>query len=167
MQLDSKEDAERMQMEGDGLQKVDVDRLRSRIESIAATSKSAIFRQLMPVIEAKLAQGVRQAEILEALRGEGIDVSAATFKSYLNRFRSRDLAEGRDRGSYAAGEAAQAAPERASTTPAAGRLESPAAGLPAPVEGINNKGDLARARSVAIDMEKLAELGRTTRRNKQ
>jgi hypothetical protein len=43
----------------------------------------------MPLIEAKIDQGVRISVILEVLKASGLDLSEGTFKNYLYRFRNR------------------------------------------------------------------------------
>jgi hypothetical protein len=163
VQQESEEEASGRQSDIKEAQGVDVERVASRLMGIPATSKSALFRQLMPVIEARLAVGVSHQAILEALKAEGIAVSAATFKSYLSRFRTRNVHLDSSGGPSAAVEAAEAQPARASQTPAAGRLTPPAA----PAQSIANKGDLARARSEPFDLNKLAEFGKSKRRNEE
>lgn len=46
---------------------------------------------LWPDIEAKLAAGVSQVEIVTLLNGNGFDMTLATFKTYLHRQRKRNL----------------------------------------------------------------------------
>ncbi|TAJ22267.1 MAG: hypothetical protein EPO60_02420 [Rugosibacter sp.] len=45
---------------------------------------------LWPDIEAKLAAGVSQVEIVALLNGNGFDMTLATFKTYLHRQRKRN-----------------------------------------------------------------------------
>ncbi|WP_237170184.1 hypothetical protein [Pandoraea faecigallinarum] len=45
--------------------------LKARIEALKRSTKASRLRQLMPTIEAKLAEGVRAAEIVETLRKGG------------------------------------------------------------------------------------------------
>ncbi|VVE85397.1 conjugal transfer protein TraD [Pandoraea sputorum] len=63
--------------------------LKARIEALKRSTKAARLRQLMPSIEAKLAEGVRAAEIVEALRHGGLELTIATFRNYLYQYRAR------------------------------------------------------------------------------
>jgi hypothetical protein len=63
--------------------------LKAKIEAIKLTTKAARLRQLMPVIEAKLAEGVRAAEIVETLRNGGLELTMGTFRSYLHQYRAK------------------------------------------------------------------------------
>lgn len=57
------------------------------IRGLSVRTKSGRLRALMPVIEDRLADGVRQQDIIIALREGGIDLTPGTFKSYLHRYR--------------------------------------------------------------------------------
>ncbi|KAF3458046.1 conjugal transfer protein TraD [Ralstonia nicotianae] len=61
--------------------------LKAQIEAIKLTTKAAKLRKLMPSIEAKLAEGVRAAEIVETLRKGGLDLTMGTFRNYLHQYR--------------------------------------------------------------------------------
>ncbi|ARU20782.1 glutathione ABC transporter permease GsiD [Ralstonia solanacearum] len=52
-------------------------------------TKAAKVREVMPVIEQRIAAGVRIADILKTLQGRGIDLTEATLKSYLYRYRRK------------------------------------------------------------------------------
>ncbi|CCG39273.1 putative uncharacterized protein [Xanthomonas citri pv. mangiferaeindicae LMG 941] len=47
----------------------------------------------MPVIEQRIAAGVRIADILKTLKDSGIDLTEATLKSYLYRYRRKHQAK--------------------------------------------------------------------------
>lgn len=51
------------------------------------------MREVMPLIEKKIADGVRIADILVALADTGLELSEATLKSYLYRYRKRKKPE--------------------------------------------------------------------------
>lgn len=61
------------------------------IRSLTASKPSKAKRifGMMPDIEAKMAEGVRQEEILEALAGVGIELDIQTFRNYLYRYRQK------------------------------------------------------------------------------
>ena len=59
------------------------------IRALSVRTKSGRLRALMPVIEDRLADGVRQQDIITALREGGIDLTPGTFKSYLHRYRAK------------------------------------------------------------------------------
>ena len=63
--------------------------LKAQIEAIKVTTKAAKLRKLMPAIEAKLAEGVRAAEIVEALKKGGLELTMGTFRNYLHQFRTK------------------------------------------------------------------------------
>ncbi len=63
--------------------------LKISLENLCATSKAARLRALMPVIEAKLAEGVRHAEIVLALNEQGFTLTEKTYRNYLHRQRKR------------------------------------------------------------------------------
>jgi hypothetical protein len=66
--------------------KTDIGQALARLE---ATTKAARLRAVMPLIEAKIAQGVRTSALLDALRAGGLELTASTLKSYLYRHRKR------------------------------------------------------------------------------
>lgn len=59
------------------------------LESLTPVTKAARLRAYLPLIEEKLAAGVRLAEILAVLKANGLDVSKATFRSYRQRHRKK------------------------------------------------------------------------------
>lgn len=75
------------------------DALADALKALAPKTKAGKVRDLMPLIEEKLEQGVRIAEILEVLKAGGLELSEGTFKNYLHRIRSRHEKPGLD-GSY-------------------------------------------------------------------
>ncbi|AET95635.1 hypothetical protein [Caballeronia zhejiangensis] len=65
---------------------------RNLIQALTALepkTKAAKVREVMPVIEQRIAAGVRIADILKALKEGGIDLTEATLKSYLYRYRQK------------------------------------------------------------------------------
>ncbi|MGU7843617.1 conjugal transfer protein TraD [Burkholderia sp. AW33-5] len=63
--------------------------LTQSLTAIEPKTKAAKVREVMPVIEQRIAAGVRIADILEALQGSGIELTEATLKSYLYRYRKK------------------------------------------------------------------------------
>ncbi len=76
--------------------------LQAHIGAIKVTTKAARLRKLMPAIEAKLAEGVRAAEIVETLRKGGIELTMGTFRNYLHQFRTNQGKAVRQQSSAAA-----------------------------------------------------------------
>jgi len=66
--------------------------LKSSVSNLQAKTKAAKLRALMPVIEAKVSEGVRHAEIILALNEQGFEVSEMTYRSYLKRYRQKQAA---------------------------------------------------------------------------
>lgn len=65
---------------------------RNLIQALTALepkTKAAKVREVMPVIEQRIAAGVRIADVLKALKAGGIDLTEATLKSYLYRYRQK------------------------------------------------------------------------------
>ena len=62
------------------------------LENLSATTKAARLRALMPLIEAKLAEGVRHAEIVLALNEQGFTLTEKTYRNYLHRQRKQHRA---------------------------------------------------------------------------
>ena len=122
------------------------DDLRAVIEAIPIRTLAAKLRPLMPTIELRLQSGVRLREIVDALNNSSAldaEMKYATLKSSLQRYR----AGGRQRV-LAAAEAARARPP-ASTAPVAVTSSL-----------------LRKLRSEPIDLEALADLGRSTFKKK-
>lgn len=63
--------------------------LTQALMAIEPKSKAAKVREVMPVIEQRIAAGVRIADILKALKDSGLELSEATLKSYLYRYRKK------------------------------------------------------------------------------
>ncbi|MDR5826195.1 ROK family transcriptional regulator [Caballeronia sp. LZ043] len=61
--------------------------LRDALAKVAAGSKAARVREILPDIDRRIAAGARIADVVEALNDGGLDISIATLKSYLYRFR--------------------------------------------------------------------------------
>ena len=84
------------------------DDLTLSLENLSAMTKAARLRALMPLIEAKLAEGVRHAEIVLALNEQGFTLTEKTYRNYLHRQRKH-------RQAVTSGTLAVAAPARATT----------------------------------------------------
>jgi hypothetical protein len=129
------------------------DDLRAVIEAIPTRTLAAKLRPLMPAIELRLQAGVHLREIVDALNQSaalGAELKFATLKSYLQRHRARQRAGGRQRV-LATSEAARALPPR-----------PPAAAAPVVV----TPSLLRKMRNEPIDLEALAEIGRSTIKKK-
>ncbi|WP_231674477.1 hypothetical protein [Ralstonia pseudosolanacearum] len=63
--------------------------LTQALTAMEPKTKAAKVREVMPVIEQRIAAGVRIADILKTLQGRGIDLTEATLKSYLYRYRRK------------------------------------------------------------------------------
>lgn len=61
--------------------------LRAAVESVQAGTKAARVRGVLPEIEQRLSAGARIADVVQALNASGLEMSVATLKSYLYRFR--------------------------------------------------------------------------------
>jgi hypothetical protein len=81
---------------------VDKDDIEHALAQVEATTKAARLRAVMPLIEAKIEQGVRIAVLLDVLREGGLELSEATLKSYLYRDRKRQRAPSAQQGSQGA-----------------------------------------------------------------
>lgn len=66
--------------------------LKIYIEKLEARTKAGRLRGLMPVIEAKVKQGIRHVEIIQALNEQGFAISEHTYRSYLQRYRKKQIA---------------------------------------------------------------------------
>ncbi|SCK09217.1 hypothetical protein VAR608DRAFT_0321 [Variovorax sp. HW608] len=75
--------------------KLSVDRTSSKQDLVTAVlalepqTKAARLRDVLPVIEQKLAEGVRIADIARTLNDGGLELTGGTLKSYLSRYRKR------------------------------------------------------------------------------
>lgn len=67
--------------------------LQQALIQMAPKTKAARVRLVLPVIQQKIAEGVRIADILAALQDAGIAISQATLKSYLYRHRKKQAAQ--------------------------------------------------------------------------
>ncbi|MEX3614424.1 MAG: conjugal transfer protein TraD [Burkholderia gladioli] len=63
--------------------------LTQALTAIEPKTKAAKVREVMPVIEQRIAAGVRIADILKTLQDSGIELTEATLKSYLYRYRKK------------------------------------------------------------------------------
>lgn len=69
--------------------------LAKALQDVEPVTKAAKVREVMPIIEKQLRAGVRQQAILDVLKAQGIDLTLATFKSYLARYRKSTNPEGK------------------------------------------------------------------------
>ncbi|MBV6885937.1 conjugal transfer protein TraD [Xanthomonas euvesicatoria] len=67
--------------------------LTQALTAMEPKTKAAKVREVMPVIEQRIAAGVRIADILKTLKDSGIDLTEATLKSYLYRYRKKHQAK--------------------------------------------------------------------------
>ncbi|ASN11688.1 conjugal transfer protein TraD [Xanthomonas axonopodis pv. khayae] len=63
--------------------------LTQALTAMEPKTKAAKVREVMPVIEQRIAAGVRIADILKTLKDSGIELTEATLKSYLYRYRKK------------------------------------------------------------------------------
>ena len=59
------------------------------LNALATKVKSRRFRRLLPIIEARITEGVRHIDIIHALRELGLDLSESTYFTYLQRHRAK------------------------------------------------------------------------------
>ena len=62
------------------------------LKELPIEKKARRLRVLWPLIEAKLAEGVSHAAVLEFLNRNGFDLTEGTYKNYLHRFRKTQRA---------------------------------------------------------------------------
>jgi len=67
--------------------------LKISIEKLEARTKAGRLRGLMPMIEAKIRQGIRHVDVIRALNDQGFAISEYTYRSYLQRYRKRQAAK--------------------------------------------------------------------------
>lgn len=63
------------------------------LTALEPKTKAAKVREVMPLIEQRISAGVRIVDVLKALRESGIDLTEATLKSYLYRYRQKQHIE--------------------------------------------------------------------------
>jgi hypothetical protein len=63
------------------------------LTALEPKTKAAKVREVMPLIEHRLSAGVRIVDVLKALRANGIELTEATLKSYLYRYRQKQHVE--------------------------------------------------------------------------
>lgn len=61
--------------------------LKDALDQLTVERKAKRLRVLWPLIEAKLAEGVPHAVVLELLNRNGFDLTEGVYKTYLYRFR--------------------------------------------------------------------------------
>ena len=62
------------------------------LKELPIERKARRLRVLWPLIEAKLAEGVSHAAVLDFLNRNGFDLTEGTYKNYLHRFRKTQRA---------------------------------------------------------------------------
>ena len=68
--------------------------LKTSVSNLQVKTKAAKLRALMPLIEAKVIEGVRHADIIVALNEQGFEVNEMTYRTYLKRHRQKQTATG-------------------------------------------------------------------------
>ena len=84
------------------------------LSALAPKTKARRFCLVLPAIERKIREGVRHAEIIRALREQGLEFTEATYFNYLQRYRTR-AAVAPEQGAAPQEDASRTAP--ASPTP--------------------------------------------------
>ena len=126
----------------------DLGNLTAVIENIPGRTLAAKLRGLLPLIDARIKEGVSYQDIIEALNRHGAlnaELKPATLRVYLSRYRKRASAP----------RVVERAP--CQQTPAA------AAGLAVPsipVPKVRNASDLKRLRNEEIDLDALSCIGK-------
>ncbi len=69
--------------------------LKISIEMLEASTKAGRLRGLMPMIEAKIRQGIRHVDVIGALNNQGFAISESTYRSYLQRYRKKQAKAGK------------------------------------------------------------------------
>ena len=59
------------------------------LHRLTPSAKARKFRLLLPIIEAKIGEGVRHMDIIRALSSEGLELSENTYFTYLRRARNK------------------------------------------------------------------------------
>src|SRR5262252_3177859 len=59
------------------------------LDALTPKAKARRFRALLPDIEAKIEAGVRHADILRALKAQGLELLENTYFTYLRRYRRK------------------------------------------------------------------------------
>ena len=77
------------------------------LQGLAPKAKARRFRALLPVIEAKIQAGVCHADIMHALKEQGLVLLENTYFTYLRRYRGKQSTAER-RGAQAAAPSAAA-----------------------------------------------------------
>ena len=70
-------------------------KVEEALAQLPVEKKARRLKILWPLIEAKLAEGVSHAVVLEFLNRNGFELTEGTYKSYLHRFRKLRRAPGR------------------------------------------------------------------------
>ncbi|WP_334666623.1 hypothetical protein [Streptomyces cyaneofuscatus] len=65
------------------------DPIKSALLSLTAKTTTGQLREMLPLIEQKLAAGVKHEEILEVLNAHGLNLTLGSYKTMLYRIRQR------------------------------------------------------------------------------
>jgi hypothetical protein len=108
------------------------DSIKSALLSLTAKTTTGQLREMLPLIEEKLAAGVKHEEILEVLNAHGLNLTLGSYKTMLYRIRQRTQTATAPASVPAASQPDRTT--RAATTP------EPSPALPAAVETIASAG---------------------------
>lgn len=150
------------------------DELQRLIENIPGRTLAAKLRRLLPDIDERIKEGVRHQEIVDALNrhgGFGAEVKLATLRSYLFRYRKAERESGGRRARLRAPPAALLEVQAVSSPPPLERPPEPRPRLVAELArapgGAVTPSALREVRDEEVDLEALAELGKSTHRKKR
>lgn len=93
--------------------------LQNNLEAIKPATKAAKLRQLMPLIERKLGEGARAADIVAVLNAGGLELTIGTFRGYLHRYRQQQAKSARVARTSATSPTPPAKPAASGPTPPA------------------------------------------------
>jgi hypothetical protein len=106
------------------------DGIKAALLALTARTKSGQLRELLPLIEAKVAAGVRHEDILAALGQHGFSMSMAAYKTTLYRIRKERAQDGTPAPTHAA----TATPRDAEAAPNAPAVSEPPIAMEVPTE---------------------------------
>lgn len=67
---------------------IDPEKVVAALQSVRGRSTASILRPLLPMIDDMVREGTSHADVLAALKKEGIDVKLETLRTNLYRYRS-------------------------------------------------------------------------------
>ena len=137
-------------------------------------NKTGILREVLDDIEACLAAGVSQADVIKVLNGHGLGMTYVTFGSTLRRLRQQRTKQGsvklKSANTNPSGiPAAHPDKRMPGTTPQPGEASSgnQSEGETDNQQTIFNPSDLRKVLSEKVDLNKLAKIGRELNRKKK